>query len=254
MAEMWDYVNFWGPLNDLTTDQRQTDPGFTLEEDAIHTGPIGHAIMAHVFKEELKPDRRNVSVVSARRQNGDWRVTTQNAEASNIQGDDNGLDFTLKANRLPWVLPEQARPGYELVISSPRLSKESLAVADLEPGYQAISIDGQSLPKTYDHFTLGQKIGLQTCSDTPQYRQAARVATWIKDRFEKALVPYRGLQVKMKSRRREYGARAPEVQTFRKTIHPKMDKLLELAQANTEKIYKAAQPEERHYSIVKVTD
>ncbi|MCB1120906.1 MAG: SGNH/GDSL hydrolase family protein, partial [Verrucomicrobiae bacterium] len=114
MAEKWDYVNFWGPLNDLTVDQRKEDPQFTFVEDAIHPGPIGHAIMAHAFLEEVEPDRRIVSAVTARMQNGKWRVTGRNAAISEVKGSEDTLTFTVKAASLPWVLPEEARPGYEL--------------------------------------------------------------------------------------------------------------------------------------------
>ncbi|MCB1123053.1 MAG: hypothetical protein KJT03_15970, partial [Verrucomicrobiae bacterium] len=119
-------------------------------------------------------------------------------------------------------------------------------------GEYEIRINGQTLPKTFSNFTLGRKIELQGQPETPQYQQASRVADLVKERFEKALVPYRDLQAKMKSRRREFGNEAPEVAAFRKTIQPQLDELLALAEEYTEKIYSAAQPVAHRYEIRKV--
>lgn len=88
------YVNFWGPLNDLTKEQRQTTPEFTFAEDSIHPGPDGHAIMAAAFLEDLTPDRKIVSSVNARFLNGKWRATAKNAAVSDIKGSSGSLTVT----------------------------------------------------------------------------------------------------------------------------------------------------------------
>jgi hypothetical protein len=136
--------------------------------------------------------------------------------------------------------------------SGHKLSNESLSISGLEPGSYQITIDGHRLPKTYTHFTLGRKIELQANPATPQYQQAAAVALLIKERFEKTLVPYRDIEVKMKGRRREHGNESPEVMAFRKTIQPELDALLKQANEYTSKIYSAAQPRELRFVISRV--
>lgn len=246
------YVNCWGPLNDLTKEQRQTTPEFTVAEDSIHPGPDGHAIMAAAFLEDLKPDRKTVSSVNARFVNGKWRATARNAEISDIKGSPEALSFTLKANSLPWVLPEEAALGYKLSKAGHRLSNESLNIYGLTPGTYEISIEGQRLSKHYTHIALGRNVELQSISDTPQYQQAAAVGKLVRERFETVWIPYRDLQAKMKGQRRKYGNDAPEVATFRKTIQPQLDEWLTKASDYSEVIYKASQPQTYLYSIRRI--
>ncbi len=248
------YVNLWGPLNDFTKEQRQVDPGFTFAEDSIHPGPDGHAIMAAALIEDLKPDRKTVSTVNARFTNGKWQINARNATISDIEGSSDSLRFTVEANSLPWVLPEEAAFGYKLSKAGHRLSNESLSIFGLEPGSYDIRIDGQDLPKPYSHITLGRKIELQSISVTPQYQQATAVAALIKTRFETVWIPYRDLQAKMKSQRRKYGNDTPEISAFRKTIQPQLDELLISADALNQEIYRLAQPKPRRYSITRRHD
>lgn len=46
------FVDLFGPLNDITAQQRKTDPHYTLITDAIHPGPHGQYVMAKSLIEQ----------------------------------------------------------------------------------------------------------------------------------------------------------------------------------------------------------
>ena len=248
------FADFWGPLNAHTVAGRRSDPAFTLAEDAIHPGPAGHAIMAFSFLDQLAPERRTVSAIRAQFVRGHWRVTAANGTVSGVEGTADSLSFTMKANSLPWVLPEDAAKGFAITKAGHKRSNEQLSIAGLAPGLYEIEIEGENLGKTFPHVLLGRKIELQSLSVTPQYQQAARVAALIKDRFEEVHIPYRDLQARMKGQRRTHGIGSPEVVAFRKTIQPQLDQLRRTAEDLDVNIYAAAQPQALRYVVRRVSE
>lgn len=253
MAREFPFADFWGPLNAHTVARRHSEKSFTLAEDAIHPGPAGHAIMAFSFLDQLVTERRTVSNIRAQFLDGRWRVTATNGSVSDVEGAADSLSFTMKANSLPWVLPEEAAAGYAMTKAGHKRSNEQLSIAGLAPGLYEIDIDGANLGKRFPHVLLGRKIELQTNANTPQYQQASRVAALVKQRFEQAHVPYRDLQAGMKGQRRKYGLTSPEVVDYRKTIQMQLDELRNKAEKLDDTIYAAAQPRTLRYVVRNVT-
>lgn len=246
------FADFWGPLNSHTVTQRHSEPAFTLATDAIHPGPAGHAIMAFSFLDQLSPERRTVSNIRAQFLAGKWRVTAANGNVSDVEGTSDSLSFTMKANSLPWVLPEEAAAGYALTKAGHKRSNEQVSIAGLSPGLYEIEIDGQNLGKRFSHVLLGRKIELQENAATPQYQQAAKVAALVKERHEQAHVPYRDIQAGMKGQRRKHGLDSPEIAAYRQTIQPQLNELKAKAEKYDDAIYTTARPRALRYVIRKV--
>lgn len=247
------YVNMWAPLNDLTIAQRREDPAFTFVSDAIHPDEPGQAIMAFSMLWDMTPDRRNVSALTATRNGKKWRVVAgQTGAVSDIEGGEDRLSFTFKARSLPWVLPEEAALGYEVVKAGHKLSNERLRVAGLAPGTYEVRIDGVALKKKFSHVILGSKIELQSMAETPQYQQAKKVAMLNKERNEKAVNPYRGLIGRYKGALRKNPDKPELARQALEKNRAQLNELKKLAKEYEVKIYKAAQPVARRYEIIKV--
>lgn len=252
MKHQLPFVNFWGPLNDLTVEQRKSEPEFTFNQDAIHPEAPGHAIMAASLIADLKIERKAVSALTATYSNGQWKVKAKNGEVNNIKGNSEELSFEFKAGSLPWVLPEDAALGYALTKSGHKLSNERLNISGLAPGSYRISIDGQDLGKKFSHLQLEKKIELQENKLTPQYQQAAKVAALIQQKYQESTRPYRDLQAKLKGQRRKHGVKAPQVQEFRQKLQPKFDEYMQKALAFDQQIKQASQPRTLKYLIQKI--
>jgi lysophospholipase L1-like esterase len=252
MKHQLPFINFWGPLNDLTVSQRESEPEFTFNQDSIHPEAPGHAIMAASFITDLSVDRKAVSALNATYLKGEWKLKAKNGHVSNIQGNPETLSFDFKAGSLPWVLPEEAALGYALTKSGHKLSNERLSISGLSPGSYRISINGQDLGKKFSHLQLEKKIELQENKLTPQYQQAAQVAILIQQKFHESIVPYRNLQAKMKGQRRKHGIDAPQVKEFRLKLQPQLDELMKKSSELDREIRKAAQPQNLRYLIQKV--
>lgn len=171
------FADLHAPLNRITFDERRKDPLFTLIPDAVHPGPNGQLVMAVTMLEELFSRGRLVSNVTITRdQDGKPAVTAPGANVSAVEtGDDGSLLFEFQAASLPWVVPDEARLGYELTRAGHRLSGERFASQDLAPGEWELLIDGTSVG-TWPHTRLARGVELQGNDLTPQYQQASAIA------------------------------------------------------------------------------
>ena len=244
------YVELQSVMELVTREKRIAQPSFTMIPDAVHPNADGHAVMAHAILEQMHA-KRQVSSIMARREPKGWRVSGQFAKISAVEGDDQSLRFTVLTDSLPWVLPEDAEEGYRLAKSGHKLSNERLRILGLPAGRYDLSIDGVKVG-TYSHATLAAKVELQANKKTPQYQQALAVARLNKKRNDEAIRPLRNKWLELRGRfvrpgktgSAEYEAYLPE---FRRRI----EELEKKSREFEERIYAAAQPVARHYSITR---
>ncbi len=184
------FVDMWGPLNNITLQQRKEDPGFTMIADAVHPGPVGQVVMATAIIENLGLPRQvsNIQLISGLR--GEPRANVRGGELTGLDWGENRIEFQWQAESLPWVVPAEAQLGAELTRLGHRLSREALEIHGLAPGRYVLTIDGAEVG-SYTHVQLARHVEMQSNSETPQYQQALEVATLNKQRNEG---PVRGLR------------------------------------------------------------
>ena len=175
------FVDMWGPLNNLTLQKRKTDPAFTMIRDAVHPDPPGQLVMAYSIIDNmgLRGGVSNIRVVETA--NGKPRATARGGKITDFNVTDDALEFTFQANSLPWILPEEAQQGADLLKLGHRASQEGLEVHVLPAGTYSLSIDGETVGE-YTSVQLERHIELQSNNKTPQYQQAAQVAELNKQR------------------------------------------------------------------------
>ncbi len=258
------FVNMWAPLNDLTMNQRKKDPNFTLIPDAVHPGPTGQVVMATAIIDNMIP-RSSVSHIIVRQQpkTGKFTITAANGKATDLQAADDKINFTFKANALPWVLPPEAGGGYALTHAGHRYSNEKITVGNLKPGKYELRIDGE-LVGTYTDGQLAFGVELECNEKTPQYQQALKVAMLNKERNEKAVRPERGLWVSLKVKRRELrkleegtdkdaaAARRAEFEKWLPEFKAGVAEKIALARQLEDQIYGINKPVERKYELVRM--
>ena len=184
------FVDMWGPLNNITIEQRKTDPDFTMIKDAVHPEADGQLVMAVAIVTDLGLPKR-VSSTRVAHINGKWVGNGTGGKISEIEGTDDGVAFTFHAESLPWVLPAEAARGVELTKLGHRLSGETVEVHGLQPGKYTLTIDGKEVG-TYSNEALERHIELQGNDKTPQYQQALEVAMLNKSRNEGPIGKLRG--------------------------------------------------------------
>ncbi|MEQ8785490.1 MAG: SGNH/GDSL hydrolase family protein [Pirellulaceae bacterium] len=257
------YVDMYSPLNNLTLEQRKTDPEFTLVADAVHPGAAGQAVMAFAVLNDMHVNRQVSRLTVQRNAKSQWQVNAPRGEVSDVAATDGGLSFTYLAPCLPWVLPEEAALGYELTKAGHKMSNEQLRVAGLAAGKYELRIDGESVG-AYSQQQLNFKIELQSNRKTPQYQQALAVALLNKQRNDEVVRPLRNLWRKQRDQYRQQQALAEnmdknvvaqkqaEYQKWREEFHAEIERLEALSADFEKKIYAAAQPKPRRYELVRL--
>jgi lysophospholipase L1-like esterase len=177
------FVDLGGPMNNVATRERKTNPNFTLVPDSVHPGPAGHVVMASAIVEGLGLPREVSSLRISLGPDKQNRVDAQGGKLSGLNYRDNGIEFDWQADCLPWVLPDDARTGAQLTDLGHRLGKESLEIHGLAPGKYTLTIDGHEVG-TFDNEQLEHHVELQGNASTPQYQQALTVAQLNKERNE----------------------------------------------------------------------
>ena len=257
------YVDMWGPLNNLTLEQRKKDPKFTLIADAVHPGPDGQVVMAVAILNDMVPRGLVSSIVVQEDKAGKWQATAANGKVTDFQGGDK-VSFTFKANALPWVLPPDATNGYKLTAAGHRNSNEKITVRNLKPGRYELRIDGQAVG-TFADGQLAFGVELEGNSKTPQYQQALKVALLNKERNDKAMHPLRDLWRDLKVKRNALQKLSQDPKQKEKAAAAKeaFDQWLGEFKSNVAKrvadvkqfddqIYQANQPVARKYELSRV--
>ncbi len=169
------FVDMYGPLNNLTLQQRKTNPKFTLIPDSVHPAASGQLVMAYAIIEDmgLRGPVSNIRVLSAGGKTPKAQV--RGGKITGLVRTKDGVSFTFLAKSLPWVLPQDADVGVKILKLGHRASREALEIHGLAPGRYELTIDGKHVG-IYSHTALSRHIELQSNAKTPQYQQAAKVA------------------------------------------------------------------------------
>lgn len=196
------FADLHGPLNRLTFAQRRVDPRFTLIEDAVHPGPDGQVVMAVAMLDEVfkrAPLVGNLTLESL--PDGGHRLLAPGAEVTDFSEDaaTRKITFTATLGALPWVLPEDARLGYQMTRAGHRHSGERFTAQGLMPGDWELLIDGIPVG-VWPHGRLARGIELQENDQTPQYRQALAVALGNAERNAAHVQTLRGWWTQKKTR------------------------------------------------------
>ncbi len=175
------FVDMWGPLNNITLEQRKADPAFTLIKDAVHPDAPGQVVMATAIINDLGLPGQvsNIRITPGPKREPQVRAT--GGTLSEFKWMEDGIEFTWQAESLPWVVPEEAQLGAKLTRLGHRLSREALEVHGLPPGRYTLTIDDTEAG-TYAADALDRHIELQENDKTPQYQQALAVANLNKER------------------------------------------------------------------------
>ncbi len=184
------FVNMFEPLNRITRKGRDTDPEFTLIEDAVHPGPAGQLIMALALLEDIGATPI-VSDIHINVQGRSWNAI-EVVGGELIPMAKRELRFAFNAQSLPWVVPDDAQTGYELCDAGSRMSVEQFAVTGLKTGSYELLID-ETIIGRYDNLQLAAGIQLQNNPKTPQYQQSLKIAEFNKKRNEEHVGELRDL-------------------------------------------------------------
>jgi len=189
--EGFGFVDMWSPLNNITLQQRKTNPDFTMIRDAVHPGPVGQVVMATAIVSDLGLQRQLSNIRISAGDGDEPTVRASGGEVSDLEFTEDGVSFTWAAKGLPWVVPEDAREGAKLTRLGHRLSREALEVHGLPAGRYTLTIDDVEVG-TWSADALARHIELQENAKTPQYQQAAAVASLNKQRNEGPVRSLRG--------------------------------------------------------------
>ena len=167
-------VDFHGTMGMVNAEYQQSDPTATIVGgDRVHPGPMGHLIMAHTFlKAQGICPYVSKTVIDASESSV---VETINCAVDDLSATDTAVAFTSLEKALPFPIPSGAEKALELVPFTGDLNQEILAVKGLSPGNYELTIDDTPVGK-YSADDLAAGINLAENANTPQYKQAEKVA------------------------------------------------------------------------------
>lgn len=259
------FVDMHSLLNNLTLQQRKTDPDFTMIPDAVHPGPAGQFVMAYAILQDMDVDR----IVSSAMVNlnvGKKKKSRANAKRGTITDlkvDGNTVQFTWLAESLPFVVPAEAEVGVKLTKVGHRYGKEVLKVLGLKRGKYELKIDG-TVVGTYPDNRLVRGLEIQANSKTPQYQQALAVAEMNKKRNGGPVARIRSRwhrfqtfarvrkQVQDDPDNKELASKLAELQSTVEGMEAAIRKDEEESSKMVDEIYKASQPQPHTYELTLV--
>lgn len=257
------FVDMYSPLNNFTSEARETDPKFTLINDAVHPDAPGQLVMAYALLNDLEVPRGVSTINLSRGPDNQPIVKATGGKVSGARYTSDGLEFTFLANSLPLAVPEEAQSGAKLLHLGHRLSREAIEIHDLPAGKYELLIDGQPV-SSHDANVLAHHVELQDNVRTPQYQQALAVAMLNKQRNDEAMRPLRNLWRDKKILRVRQAAlsQKPDDAKLQSEVAALETKLANFdeqvasfeAQARTieDQIYSANVPVARQYKIVRL--
>ncbi|MEI6715830.1 MAG: SGNH/GDSL hydrolase family protein [Verrucomicrobiota bacterium] len=252
------FVDMYTPLNQLTLEQRRSDPRWTMIPDAVHPGAAGQFVMATALIGDIFP-KSSVGGVTIQQKDGKWSASAANGKVSDVEGTET-ISFTLETNSLPWVVPAEAAEGYKLTHAGHKMSNEKITVRNLTPGKYEIKIDGISIGQWTDG-QLAFGVEIEENNKTPQYQQALKVAELNKRRNDEAYHLVRNEYGALKSKRRKLAESEgkPEAATLKADFDAwfvgmpdRVKALLEKARGFEDEIYKTNQPQPHRYEVAPV--
>ncbi len=263
MEQGFGFVDMYSPLNNLTLEQRRTDPSFTLIRDAVHPDAPGQLVMAAALLEHTGFRGPLSSIALQLNAKGQWTARATGGEVSELKAENGRLEFVWAASGLPLALPEEARVGAKLLNLGHRMSREALEVHGLAPGKYRLSIDGEAVGE-FTSIALERHIELQDNDKTPQYQQALQVAELNKQRNAGAV---RGLRnewsvFQQYARQAEQAKKNPDDKALAEQV-AKLKERIETIEARIEtheaaaktledQIFQVNQPKPRKYVLERI--
>lgn len=256
------YVDMFGLLNDLTVEAREKDPAFTLIKDAIHPDPPGQVVMAFAMIDDLGL-RKGLSSIRIQPSAKGMKARASGGNVEGLKVTDATIEFNWTANALPWVLPEEAQVGVDMLHLGHKATSEALSVNGLASGSYELLIDDVAVG-TYTDVQLARRVELQGNAKTPQYQQALEVAMLNKQKNEGPVKQLRdGWRTFQQWARRSRDLTSqPNNQELVAAVAKDQQRLASLeenikaaeagAKEIEDKIYKVNQPMIRHYVLRKV--
>ena len=181
----WSYVDLMRPMTAINLREQKKDTNFTITgPDRIHPGNAGHFAMAWLF---LKAQGLANSVVAdvcinARKNK---LLKAENSSVSKIEAGHDGISFQYKANSLPypiddqprvWENPQKQSDALAVIPFTEEFNKEMIVIAGLKKKARyTLSIDGDKMGE-WTGGQFGKGINLALISNTPQYKQAQKIA------------------------------------------------------------------------------
>ncbi len=254
------FADVYSPLNHATTAGRKMDALFTLIPDAVHPDAPGHVIMAVALIEDLGL-RSPVSSILIQENAGQFTAAADNGQITNFTTGDR-ISFTFTANALPWVLPAEARLGFQLTRAGSNFSPEKFTAQNLPAGTYELRIDATPVG-TYSDGQLAAGLELQENELTPQFQQALRVAQFNKDKNATAVRPLRKWWEQLRDKRLELDkaiadqdpnlpAKRAAFAAWLTTFQAGVAALQSLVTTYEDQIYQANQPPPRRYELLRV--
>ncbi|MCB1235384.1 MAG: SGNH/GDSL hydrolase family protein, partial [Verrucomicrobiae bacterium] len=257
------FVDMYSPLNQITLEQRQTDPKFTLIRDAVHPGQDGQVVMAVAMLNDLFVRGPMGSIAVTLGAGGNPAASSVNGAVSELSGEGGTIRFTHLAKALPWVLPEDARLGYKLTKAGHKFSQERFTAVGLAPGKYELAIDG-TVVGSWTHAQLARGVELEENEKTPQYQQALAVAKANADRNSQIVKKLRDWWLQLKIRNYQLAgwkaqnpnapaadteAKEVEFAAWQKEFDVAVPDLEKQAQAAADAIYQINQPKPHAYEL-----
>lgn len=234
------FVDLFGPLNAHTVEQRRTNPGFTLIEDAIHPGNDGQFIMAYSL---LKQTGETGSILGAgvRVVNGQWKAINPGVVTEVKGNPGRSLSCVIKPRSLPWTPYADAPLGARLTKAGHTASQESLIVSGLINGRYDLQINGRPVG-TWDERQFAVHAEIQEDPDSPTYQQSMQVAALNRKRNDEAVRPLRNLWGRQKGMLKNREANPAAYDAWLVEFKAKRAELDALAAKYEEEIYKINKP------------
>lgn len=194
------FVDLYGALNEITTQQRKTDKDFTIIPDAIHPNADGQLIMAFELLHQ-SGELGGVLGTGVRVSKGEWTALAPSM-ISNISGKAReSVSYTVAQKCLPWAVPNDAALGWKLAVAGHHGTQESHIVVGLDAGRYDLILNGKNVG-VFDEKMLAVHAEIENNDESPTRQQALQLAELNKQRNAEAINPMRGLYSQRKGKLR----------------------------------------------------
>ncbi|HHI79299.1 MAG TPA: hypothetical protein ENK02_04925 [Planctomycetes bacterium] len=170
------FVDLHNPLLQYQKRLKFRNPAESLSPDGIHPGNVGSALIAITILKSLGEQKPRLSVGIQGN-----RPEIEGGRLRGLVRTSDGFQFQLRADALPWVLPEEARGAAVLEAGYLLFNRFLLQAKDLPPGDYELRVDGMALlTATAKEWAKGVDLALET--DHPDWIQAEQCVAWNAER------------------------------------------------------------------------
>ncbi len=133
-------IDLLAPMLDVQRRAKERDPAFTMIPDTIHPNAVGHLVMAYLALRRIELPREVGEIVV---EGGKVRVSGATGAGAVTEG--GGVELDLPLPFLPFYVPKEARPAFDLVPFEQELNRFRLQVTSASPGQSfVLSVDGKT--------------------------------------------------------------------------------------------------------------